>query len=793
MPIIPRWSGHSGGPTPSLFVHYTHQAFSQVLNRDPSGWWDGELEGRRGWFPSNYVSGLDKIERLRDEVLVEVTKQLPICIHTVKLTFYKTNTCGSVSSLASWTSSTHEQSTSTSTLPQSHSSTQFPTSRDSEQLLSERAPSPIPSPDPDDFSSSPTIVRNRAISNIEPSTSAPSSLAGVIDRGASPTLSVYNAIASGALHDRSISPATSVPHQSLLTPLLHAVSLLNRAVAGRRQAHYQPSTACIISCVRSLLMSTECLHRDASVLKRVPALARERKVILGNLATLVAQARRCSEWPGIDEVDQQEGWQDSVRQADIEQQDWELEQMLRMGGEVTRNVTRFLEVCEENGVELPISRRALSGAGSSSSPSGSGGSEQDIKQRVRMDLGVVTPTATPHRRFASGSTSTPAPRGPPLTALRTKSLNDLRARRRLQHLERSKQAPTRPVPHPPATSSNNSSNNTNTINQNNSISSISSVSSSSISSASAAAAAASSSFPSGPSSPAQVLSALRTSNDALLSAIAALIGHVHAYGRHSHASSKGHLIELARETVDMVRQVLTIVEAVARHPDVSGRGDSLQTSKSALFDATNRLVESVRLITGTELPTNKSEDEERQQTLQCATSILKVASDCVAAVKVGLSRSVGDIPFIVCLPVLPLNISGRNARVSYLRPRSVSVSEAYTVAFNGGDAEVAAGAEVEVVAPDALAREEEDVTLQAVNTSSAEVGVENQSQSKEELSEALSSGSVKSLVESEEDRSSSRASRRSSAAETTPATSVTPEEKGVFFFHMIVICFFSCF
>ena|SRR5258707_6511967 len=28
----------------------------RVHNRDPTGWWDGELEGRRGWFPSNYVS-----------------------------------------------------------------------------------------------------------------------------------------------------------------------------------------------------------------------------------------------------------------------------------------------------------------------------------------------------------------------------------------------------------------------------------------------------------------------------------------------------------------------------------------------------------------------------------------------------------------------------------------------------------------------------------------------------------------------------------------------------------------
>ena len=36
-----------------------------VLNRDSSGWWDGELEGRRGWFPSNYVNA--EITSLTDE------------------------------------------------------------------------------------------------------------------------------------------------------------------------------------------------------------------------------------------------------------------------------------------------------------------------------------------------------------------------------------------------------------------------------------------------------------------------------------------------------------------------------------------------------------------------------------------------------------------------------------------------------------------------------------------------------------------------------------------------------
>lgn len=39
-----------------------------VLNRDPSGWWDGELaDGRRGWFPSNYVN--KEVVSLMDEEL----------------------------------------------------------------------------------------------------------------------------------------------------------------------------------------------------------------------------------------------------------------------------------------------------------------------------------------------------------------------------------------------------------------------------------------------------------------------------------------------------------------------------------------------------------------------------------------------------------------------------------------------------------------------------------------------------------------------------------------------------
>src|SRR5215469_14826206 len=53
------------------------------------------------------------------------------------------------------------------------------------------------------------------------------------ERSESPSLSLYQAIVAGSVSSRSISPSLSMssPHQPLLTPLLHAVSLLNRAVA----------------------------------------------------------------------------------------------------------------------------------------------------------------------------------------------------------------------------------------------------------------------------------------------------------------------------------------------------------------------------------------------------------------------------------------------------------------------------------------------------------------------------------------------------------------------------------
>lgn len=41
----------------------------RVFNRDSSGWWDGELHGQRGWFPSNYVSADERVISLTEEQL----------------------------------------------------------------------------------------------------------------------------------------------------------------------------------------------------------------------------------------------------------------------------------------------------------------------------------------------------------------------------------------------------------------------------------------------------------------------------------------------------------------------------------------------------------------------------------------------------------------------------------------------------------------------------------------------------------------------------------------------------
>src|ERR1700722_19237005 len=122
----------------------------------------------------------------------------------------------------------------------------------------------------------------------------------------------------------------------LMVPLLHALSLLQGAVRTNRVSHFQPSTACIISCVRSILSATDCLPREAPLLQRFPLLAQERKRILSVLASLVAHAKKASQ-----------DLEESIDNSEVA-----VGGMLRLGGQVFAHVRKFLSVAVQCGVDL---------------------------------------------------------------------------------------------------------------------------------------------------------------------------------------------------------------------------------------------------------------------------------------------------------------------------------------------------------------------------------------------------------------------------------------------------------
>jgi hypothetical protein len=112
------------------------------------------------------------------------------------------------------------------------------------------------------------------------------------------------------------------------------------------------------------------------------------------------------------------------------------------------------------------------------------------------------------------------------------------------------------------------------------------------------------------------------------------------------------LYDLVKEIVEMVCKLLTIVEAVMQHPDVpANRVGNLKQAKEGLYNVTSSLAESVRLLT-VSLPSSTSEEAEKQVLLRSATGAVQPAADCVAAVKICLSRSISDKPFIVNLPTV---------------------------------------------------------------------------------------------------------------------------------------------
>jgi son of sevenless len=430
-----------------------------------------------------------------------------------------------------------------------------------------------------------------------------------------------------------------------MVPLLRALSVLQNAVRTGRTTHFQPSTAYIISSVRALLTDVGCLARDAPVLKKHSQLARDRKRILSDLASLVSQAKRASEGDLM-----------------LEQKEQEAEGMIRGSGQLFAHVRGFLAVAMQCGINVQPSSQPQS------SEYGSLGTDRWGSQEGTMvrALQPSKPTTDDLQTYCDRKDKPPDDNavnphqpGTPHTRARAKSLSDVRKNKALQEdseipplpratqlqsvgrvvgkqlvATQSKRLPGEPL----------------TMHKGGQLSVSSVSSSSSVSSGESLGTPATPIFPSGPSTTAEVMETLRYTHDHYLSTIAAFIGHAHSHSRTSHASSTGHMYDLVREVVEMVCKLLTIVDAVLRHPEIPPlRAQDLRAAKEGLYNVTSTLADAVRQLTTAPLP-DVSEEEERSTLLRSATNALKAGSDCVNAVKKCLQRPPSERPFIINLP-----------------------------------------------------------------------------------------------------------------------------------------------
>ena len=419
--------------------------------------------------------------------------------------------------------------------------------------------------------------------------------------------------------------------------LLQSLSLLQSAVRSNRIMHFQPSTACIISCVRFILSSVECLPREAPLLKRFPSLAFERKQILSVLAALVSQARRAS-----DET------------CDEDARDAEIEGMLKLGGQVFSQVRRFLAVAVQCGIELPERGQSSPTDSIASTHFQLGRTSPDPMTRFSIPPAETVQLSSELSGLRISRLEDYEPTGPARTAFRAKSLSDLRSQRKVPSYRDSGSSVAPLIPHrtlvPRAKQEQYLAYATNRHKP--AMLSISSTSSSSsFSSIDSPRPPILSSFPSGPSTSTEVMEALKHTHDQYLSTIAAFIGHAHSHSRSSHASSTGHMYELVREIVEMVCKLLTIVEAVMRHPEIpKHKIGNLKAAKEGLYNVTSSLAESVRLLM-VPLSPDVTEEAEKASLIRSATAACKAGADCVSAVKICLSRTSTEQQFLIQVPV----------------------------------------------------------------------------------------------------------------------------------------------
>jgi son of sevenless-like protein len=463
-------------------------------------------------------------------------------------------------------------------------------------------------------------------------------------------------------------PAVPPSFQPILVPIVQSLSLLEASISSRRRTHFQPSTACVISAIRSALAEADCLSKESDTLTRWPVLAKERKLVLVELSRLVTCARDAS---GT-----------GTAEGEETSQVGSVEELGKAARNVFASVQKFFTMAAEMGVQ-PKPQRA--------------GPEKKPEQAEASPKPPLPPAAALRKRsptvqsatsISSGSTASTRPsrvRSPPPSNPRMQeafrkatSVGDLRAARRRAS------SPPPPLPTAPALvsrgntqspspsstpmssafgSSSSSGKSSPAVTKSTHVRRVQGSMDSTVSHASSDAfglddTVDSSSEPGHPrpsgkrlSTLEEVLKAIQLAEERLFSIIAALVGHVHAHHHHAHPSSHALLIETTRETVDSIRELLTVVEAVGRHDGVRAARpaevDRLRVIKDELYDVASQLVESAEVVANAPFDLPEAEEKDyaghKSQLLNATTSTLRKSSECLRAVRLCVPQDEAEL------------------------------------------------------------------------------------------------------------------------------------------------------
>lgn len=419
-----------------------------------------------------------------------------------------------------------------------------------------------------------------------------------------------------------------------MTVMDRALCMVEVAALKKSLDHLAPFTACVIGIVRAVLSSAQCLSRDAPTLQRYPELQKARKAVLGELARLVGQTKKVG------------GEQEDEVELTHEEYHEELEKTMKISMTLFNNVQLFVVMCLDRSIHI----------------------QEVARKSVVLDIVEGPDTEACMANAATGQSVQPngslkrSPgvglRSTSLAALRgAKSVGDLRGGQvgfaRNSVVDPIKVARRTRVIHGRGARSQSQSTTLGSISafrDMESSSSLSSLESSPFTSGPIA-------FPCGACKSPVVLGALRTVLDSMLGVTAAFIGHAQLHSRTSHPASKGTLIALTRQLVDLVRKLLTIVEAVVQHEAIAMEKQRevllLSQYKDTLYTSTNIAVDGVRELTNQPPTPSETEDQERAAVVAAVTDTLKLCAECGNAVRLCLSRKMGEQTLVIWIPRLP--------------------------------------------------------------------------------------------------------------------------------------------